>query len=121
VGAQVLGPVRLERLYVPDREVYFSAPAPEQANESFDTMVARFVVDPKRIEMAKDDGTGQLHLGRYSLRQSANQRVFFKTAVDNIKFDPATVVSVERSVPRSLIAKLFQGAFEFIDSSCLGR
>ncbi len=92
VGAQVLGPARLEMLYVPDREVYFSAPAPEQAGEPFDTMVARFIIDPKRIEMAKDDGTGQLHVGRYTLPQSAKQHVFFKTPVDNIKFDPATVL-----------------------------
>jgi hypothetical protein len=92
VGEQVLGQVRLERLYVPDREVYFSAPAPEQAHESFDTMVARFIIDQKRIEMAKDDGTGNLHLGRYTMRPSAAPRVFFKTPVDNIKFDPASVL-----------------------------
>lgn len=92
VVEQVLGHVRLEMLYVPDREVYFSAPAPEQAGEAFETMVARFVIDPKRIELAKDDGTGQLRVGRYSLRQSATQHVFFKTPVDNIKFDPATVL-----------------------------
>ena len=92
MAEQVLGPVRLERLYVPDREVYFSAPAPEQAHESFETMVARFVIDPKRIEIASDDGTGHLHVGRYSLRQSADKQVFFKTPVDNIKFDPAIVL-----------------------------
>jgi hypothetical protein len=92
VVAQVLGPVRLEMLYVPDREVYFSAPAPEQVGEPFETMVGHFVSDPKRIEIAKDDGTGQLHVGRYSLRQSADKQVFFKTPVDNIKFDPATVL-----------------------------
>jgi hypothetical protein len=92
VAEQVLGPVRLERLYLPDRDVYFSAPAPEQGGEPFATMVTRFVIDPKRLEMAKDDGTGQLHLGRYTLRQSAKQRVFFKTPVDNIKFDPAIVL-----------------------------
>ena len=92
MAEQVLGPVRLERLYVPDREVYFSAPAPEQIHQSFETMVARFVIDPKRIEMASDDSTGQLRVGRYSLRQSADKHVFFKTPVENIKFDPATVL-----------------------------
>jgi hypothetical protein len=92
VVEQVLGHVRLEMLYVPDREVYFSAPAPEQVSEAFETMVARFLIDPKRIELAKDDGTGQLRVGRYALRQSADQHVFFKTPVDNIKFDPATVL-----------------------------
>ena len=92
VMEQVLGRVRLEMLHVPDRDVYFSAPAPEEVGEPFETMVARFVSDPKRIEMAKDDSTGQLRVGKYSLRQTAVQHVFFKTPVDNIKFDPATVL-----------------------------
>ena len=90
VGEQVLGSVRLEMLYVPDREVYFSAP--EGVSEPFETMVARFVIDPKRIDMATDDGTGRLRIGKYSLHQSADKHVFFKTPVDNIKFDPATVL-----------------------------
>ena len=90
VVEQVLGPVKLEMLYVPDREVYFSAP--EQVAEPLETLVARFIIDPKRIELAKDDGTGQLRVGRYTLRQSADKKVFFKTPVDNIKFDPATVL-----------------------------
>lgn len=92
VGKQVLGHVRLEMLYVPDREVYFSAPGPDLAGESFDSMVARFIVDPKRIEIAPDDGTGRLHVGKYSVVESADRQVFFKTSVDNIKFDPATVL-----------------------------
>lgn len=92
VVSQVLGRVRLEMLYVPDREVYFSAPPPEQEGEPFETMVAGFIIDPKRIEMAQDDGTGKLRLGKYSLQQSPQKHFFFKTPVDNIKFDPATVL-----------------------------
>ncbi|HKY42497.1 MAG TPA: hypothetical protein VJM50_05350 [Pyrinomonadaceae bacterium] len=92
VVQQVLGRVRLEMLYVPDREVYFSAPPPEQEGDPFETMVAHFIIDPKRIMMAEDDGTGQLRLGKYSLRQSPTQHFFFKTPVDNIKFHPATVL-----------------------------
>lgn len=92
VMSQVLGRVRLEMLHVPDREVYFSAPPPEQEGEPFETMVAGFLSDPKRIEMAQDDGTGELRVGKYSLRQSSNQHFFFKTPVDNIKFDPAAVL-----------------------------
>lgn len=90
VVQQVLGPVQLEMLHVPDREVYFSAP--EKTSESFETLVARFLIDPKRIELAKDDGTGRLLVGKYSLRQSPEKYVFFKTPVDNIKFDPGTVL-----------------------------
>jgi len=92
VGKQVLGPVRLEMLFVPDREVYFSAPGPDLVGESFDSMVARFIIDPKRIEIATDDGTGRLRVGKYSVVESADRQVFFKTSVDNIKFDPATVL-----------------------------
>lgn len=92
VVPQVLGRVRLEMLYVPDREVYFSAPPPEQEGDPFEKMVAHFIIDPKRIEMAADDGTGTLQLGKYSLRQSAQKHFFFKTPVDNIKFDPTTVL-----------------------------
>ena len=92
VGKQVLGHVRLEMLFVPDREVYFSAPGPDLAGESFDTMVARFIIDPKRIEMATADGADQLRLGKYSVPESPDRQVFFKTSVDNIKFDPAAVL-----------------------------
>ena len=72
VGKQVLGPVRLEMLFVPDREVYFSAPGPDLVGESFDSMVARFIIDPKRIVMAKDDGAGRLRSAniRWSSRRT---------------------------------------------------
>jgi hypothetical protein len=92
VGKQVLGPVRQEMLFVPDREVYFSAPGPDLVGESFDSMVARFIIDPKRIEIATEDGTGRLRVGKYSVVESADRQVFFKTSMDNIKFDPATVL-----------------------------
>lgn len=94
IGEQVLGRAKLELLQVPDREVYFSAPAPapEKVGEEFEPMIARFLVDPKRIVVAEDDGGGRLRLGNYSLRRSDDKHLFFKTPVDNIKFDPATVL-----------------------------
>src|SRR5687768_16476904 len=92
VVEQVLGPVRLELLNVPAREVYFSAPEPELTGETFDMMVARFVVDPKRLVMANDDGSGRLRLGDYSLLRSAEKHFFFKTPVDNVRFDTAAVL-----------------------------
>jgi len=55
-------------------------------------MVARFIVDPKRIVLAQDDGAGRLRLGDYSLRRSTDKQVFFKTPVGNIKFDAGTVL-----------------------------
>jgi hypothetical protein len=92
VAEQVLGPVRLELLQLRAREVYFSAPASDLTGETFDVTVARFVVDPKRVVLAEDDGTGRLRLGDYSLRRSEEKHFFFKTPVENIKFDPATVL-----------------------------
>jgi hypothetical protein len=92
VSEQVLGPVRLELLQVSDKEVYFSAPAPEKLGAAFESVVARFIVDSKRIVMAEDDGTGRLRIGKYSLLRSPDKYVFFKTPVDNIKFDNATIL-----------------------------
>lgn len=91
VSEQVLGRVHFELLQVSDREVYFSAPAPEKLGEAFESIVGRFVIDPKRIVMADDDA-GRLRLGKYSLLRSEDKDVFFKTSVDNIKFDTGTVL-----------------------------
>lgn len=92
VVEQVLGRVKLELVQVSDREVYFSTPEPEKAGEAFESMIARFIVDPKQIVNAEDDGTGRLRLGKYSLVRSEEKHLFFKTPIDNIKFDPATVL-----------------------------
>ncbi|HEU4833148.1 MAG TPA: hypothetical protein VFS90_01995 [Pyrinomonadaceae bacterium] len=89
VSEQVIGPVRLELLQVPDKEVYFSAP--EKLSEALESIVARFVIDPKRIVTAEDDN-GRLRIGKYSLLRSPDKYFFFKTPVDNIKFDNATVL-----------------------------
>lgn len=91
VSEQVLGPVHLEMLQVSDREVYFSLPAPEKLGEAFESIVARFIIDPKRIVMAEDD-EGRLRLGKYSLLRSEDKHLFFKTPLDNIRFDNATVL-----------------------------
>jgi len=92
ISEQVLGPIRLEMLQVSDREVYFSAPAPQKLGEAFESIVARFIIDSKGIVMAKDDGAGRLRLGNYSLLRSADKDLFFKTPIDNIKFDTGTVL-----------------------------
>lgn len=92
VAEQVLGPVHLELWQVPDREVYFSSPAPEKLGESLEWIVAPFIIDPKRIVMANDDGTGRLRLGKYSLLRSAGKEIFFKTPLDNIRIDSGTVL-----------------------------
>ncbi len=89
---QVLGPARLEMVQVDDREAYFSAPAPEQSGEGVEATIARFAADPKRVVLAEDDGKGRLRLGDYSLPRSTDKHFFFKTPVDNLRFDPATVL-----------------------------
>lgn len=92
LAEQVLGPARLELLQVSDREIYFAVPQSDQTGQTFEEIIARFIIDPKRIVQAEDDGTGRLRLGKYSLRRSANKHYFFKTAIDNIKFDPQSVL-----------------------------
>jgi hypothetical protein len=92
VSEQVLGPVHLEMVQVSDKEVYFSAPAPEKLGAAFESLVARFIIDAKRIVMADDDGAGRLRLGKYSLLHTDNKHFFFKTPVDNIRFDNAAVL-----------------------------
>ena len=91
VSEQVLGAVHFELLQVSDHEVYFSAPALEKTGQPLETLIARFVIDPKKIVVAQDDA-GRLRLGKYSLLRSEDKNVFFKTAIDNIKFDAATVL-----------------------------
>ena len=92
LAEQVLGPARLELLQLPDREVYFSVPPPEQTGQAFEAIIARFVLDRKRVVLAEDDGAGRLRLGKYSLGRSADKQFFFKTPVDNVKFDPGATL-----------------------------
>ena len=89
---QVLGPATLEMLHVPDQEVYFTTPAQEKTGQTFEEIVARFTVDQKRIVLGQDDGSGRLRIGDYSMLRSVDKDMFFKTAVDNIKFDPGIVL-----------------------------
>ncbi len=52
VSEQVLGRVHFELFQVSDKEVYFSAPAPEKIGQTVESLVAQFIIDPKRIVMA---------------------------------------------------------------------
>lgn len=92
ISEQVLGPVHLEMWQVSDKEVYFSAPAQEKTGQAFESLIAQFLIDSNRIVTAEDDGTGRLSLGKYSLQRSADKYFFFKTSLDNIKFNPGTVL-----------------------------
>lgn len=80
---QILGKARLELYVVDKQELLFSLP--EKLN--LQDEVRAFVIDPAKIEMAKEDGD-RLRLGNYSLVKSPAKTLFFKTAVENIKIDP---------------------------------
>lgn len=90
ISEQVLGPVQLELLDEVEKEVYFSVP--EKVGEAFESLVARFTIDPKRIVMAEDYGVDQQRLGKYTFLRVEHRYTYFKTPVDNIKFDSATVL-----------------------------
>ena len=92
LAEQVLGPARLELFQVSDREIYFAVPQADQTGQTFEEIIARFIIDQKRIVLAEDDGSGRLRLGKYSLLRSANKHYLFKTAINNVKFDPQSVL-----------------------------
>ncbi|HVF45896.1 MAG TPA: hypothetical protein VM936_22905, partial [Pyrinomonadaceae bacterium] len=58
----------------------------------FEATVARLVADPKRVVTAEDDLSGRMRLGDYSLLRTTEKSFFFRTPIDNVKFDPATVL-----------------------------
>lgn len=80
---QILGKAHLELYIIDKQELLFSLPE----NLNLQDEVRSFVIDPAKIELAKEDGD-RLRLGTYSLRKSADKGQFFKTAVENIKIDP---------------------------------
>ncbi|HZS10325.1 MAG TPA: hypothetical protein VFD58_36185 [Blastocatellia bacterium] len=91
---QLLGAVRLELYQLDDREVYFSLPAGEPAQQRIGQAAARFMTDPARIEIAREE-EGRLWLGRYSIPKGAERGLFFKTSVENIRFDSESPLSFQ--------------------------
>lgn len=87
---QILGKARLERLNLRTRDVYFSLP--ELSQPELDQAVDRFIADKTKLEFAKE-ANGKMLLGDYSLPKSPKQNYFFKTALENIKIDPATTLN----------------------------
>jgi hypothetical protein len=92
---QILGKAYLELYIVGKRELLFSLPDKTNLQDE----IRSFVIDPAKIELAKEDGD-KLRLGDYSLTKSAAKAQFFKTAVENIKLDPNQIVkfSFQRGV-----------------------
>lgn len=90
---QILGSVHLELYDLDKQEIYFSHPEidakTKESKNSLDLSLEKFIIDQKRIEMAKEQGD-ILKLGRFSLPKSAEKAIFFKTPVENIKVAPDT-------------------------------
>ena len=81
---QILGKARLERLNLKTRDVYFSLPELNQAEQ--EEILNRFIADKAKIDSAKEVG-GKMVVGDYSLPKSSQQSFFFKTPLENIKVD----------------------------------
>lgn len=84
---QVLGKVRLQRYYLDKKELYFSAP--ESSEQEFNDAIAKFIADRNKITLAADSGV-RLRLDKLTLDKTPETAYFFKTPLDNLKFDPNT-------------------------------
>lgn len=84
---QILGKVRLFRYFLDSKELYFIAP--ESSEQEFNDAIARFVVDRNKITLAADSSV-KLRLDKYTIDKNPDASYFFKTALENLKFDPDT-------------------------------
>jgi len=82
---QILGEVRLQRLMFGDREVYFSAP--ESSEQEFADAVGKFVIDRQKLVFAETKGE-KFDLDGFLLRKTPESGYFFKTKLENLRFDP---------------------------------
>lgn len=82
---QILGKVRVQRYYIDKKEIYFSAP--ESSEQEFNDAIDKFIIDRQKITFAENAGE-KFKLDRLSLRKTPETGYFFKTKLDNLKFDP---------------------------------
>src|SRR5581483_9021576 len=84
---KLLGAARMEK-YDPDaREVWFSLPAGDRSVEGVRKEIGQFIADPARIEIATEEN-GYLKVGDLSLDKRPDRAFLFRTAEQNVKFDP---------------------------------
>ncbi|MEZ5428230.1 MAG: hypothetical protein R2747_18315 [Pyrinomonadaceae bacterium] len=81
---QMLGSARIQRYIVDKGVVYFSLP--DSSEEEFQTGAGKFIVDPLKIERAREI-EGELVLDRYSLLKTPETGYFFRTPLENLKFE----------------------------------
>lgn len=84
---QILGDANLEMFQLKKKDVYFSIPESAQT----ETALSQFLVDAGKIERAaiKND---RAYVGDYSFALTDENRLFFKTALANVKVNPDTVL-----------------------------
>ena len=84
---QILGKARLQRYTLDKKEAYFSLP--ESNEQEFNDTVGSFVVDRQKLVFAEDAGA-KFKLDKYSLKKTPETGYFFKTSLENLKFDSKT-------------------------------
>lgn len=81
---QILGDVRMQRYMLDKKEIYFSAP--ESGEQEFNNAISNFVIDRQKLVFAEDAG-GKFKLDKLSLKKTPETGYFFKTSLENLKFD----------------------------------
>jgi hypothetical protein len=89
---QVLGKARMPWFSIPRKEFYFSLPEMSQAE--YDEAINRFIIDRGKIEHAKEENE-EFKFSDVSLRKTPESAYFFKTKLDNLKFDNSTELKFE--------------------------
>ena len=82
---QILGKARLQRYMLDKKEIYFSTPA--AGEQEFAEIVDRFVIDRQKLVFG-EESDGKFKLDSLSLRKTPETGYFFKTTLENLKFDP---------------------------------
>lgn len=87
---QLLGKGRIEKYRWREKEAYFTFP--EAPEEEFQAFLNQYIIDPSKVEFAKQIGD-RVVLDEYKLAPSAHTTRFFKTTSDNLRVDPKQALS----------------------------
>jgi hypothetical protein len=87
---QVLGNARMPWFSIPKKEFYFSLPESNQAE--FDAAIGKFIIDSQKIEFGKEQN-GDFVFPEVSLKKTPESGYFFKTTLENLKFDAKSELS----------------------------
>lgn len=87
---QVLGKAKMPWFSIPKKEFYFSLP--EMNELDFDLAINRFIVDKQKIENGAERD-GMFYFPDVSLKKTPETNYFFKTTLENIKFESTADLS----------------------------